>query len=78
MIGQNLPQPKSNNFVDHLEWAGEMYADYAEGMRTDPNEGWWIWNRIVGWTDLGHTEDENRQLRTIATQLSDLLRNVYE
>lgn len=68
----DLELPADESVATRIEWAGERYADLAEGLLT-PDVGWFIWQYIVGWTDLC-TDEERRQYNAIAKNISDLLR----
>ena len=74
MTYTDLELPADNTAATRSEWAGERYADLCEGLMT-PEVGWFVWNVIVGWTDLGATEDEKRQYNEMAKAVSQLLRS---
>lgn len=68
----DLELPADNSAATRLEWAGERYADLCEGIL--PNDvGWFVYNVIVGWTDIGATEDEKRQYLAMSASIADLL-----
>ena len=66
-----LPLPCDNTIATRLEWAGERYADLVEGQ-CSPEIGWFVWNAVMGWTDLC-SEDERRQYLAMANQLEEYL-----
>ena len=63
--------PSSKSLVTRLSWGGDRFNDLCEGALTS-EQGWYIWNVIVGWADLA-TEDERRQYLTLSKCYSDLL-----
>jgi hypothetical protein len=69
----DLELPADNTAATRIEWAGERYADLCEGLMT-PDVGWFVWNVIVGWTDLGATEDEKTAYNAMGQNFADLLR----
>jgi hypothetical protein len=69
----DLELPADNTAATRIEWAGERYADLCEGLLT-PDVGWFVWNVIVGWTDLGATNDEKTAYLAMAQNFADLLR----
>lgn len=68
----DLELPADNTAATRIEWAGERFADLCEGIMTS-EVGWFCWNVIVGWTDLGATADEKTQYLAMAKNFSDLL-----
>jgi hypothetical protein len=64
--------PANQNPETRLVWARERYSELRRGTTT-PDVGWFIWNVVVGWTDLC-TEDERRQYIIEAAKISRLLR----
>jgi len=73
MTYTDLELPADNTAATRIEWAGERYADLCEGLMT-PAVGWFVWNVIVGWTDLGATEDEKAAYNAMGKNFADLLR----
>lgn len=73
----DLELPSDPSFATRLAWAGERYSDLAEGTMP-AHVGWFVWQMVVGWTDIGHTSDECRQLHALAGQIADLCRSLEE
>ena len=73
----DLELPADDSALTRIEWAGERYADLAEGLST-PDVGWFICSYIIGWTDIGATEDEKRAYNAMAKNFSDLLHSMEE
>ena len=69
----DLELPSDNTVETRLEWAGERYADLCEGLLPD-HVGWFIYNVVIGWTDLC-TPEEKRQYNAMGGQIADLLRS---
>jgi len=67
-----LKLPANTHSTTRIAWAGERYADLCEGLMT-PDVGWYVWNIIVGWTDLGATSAEEKAYKALAKQFADLL-----
>lgn len=76
MIG-TLPPLESQKFAERLAWAEAVHQGFLAGKYTDREAGWIAWNRIVGWTDIGHTAQEKRQLLAVAGQLATLLHQLF-
>lgn len=78
-MGSNydLVLPADSTFATRLDWANERAADLAEGVMP-VHVGWLVWNMVVGWTDIGHTKDEVRQLNEMARHISNLCRSLEE
>lgn len=70
----DLELPADESAATRIEWAGERYADLAEGVIPD-DVGWFIWQYIVGWTDIGANEDEKRAYLAMSANFSDLLQS---
>lgn len=68
-----IENPRSVKFEDRIEWCGERLADLAEGMYPPP-VGWFIWQWIVGWTDIGVTPDEAVVYHGFAQRIAELIR----
>jgi hypothetical protein len=66
--------PANQSPATRLAWAGERYSDLCRGA-VSPDTGWFIWNVVVGWTDLC-TEDERRQYLIEAAKISRFLREI--
>ena len=73
MTYTDLELPADNSAATRIEWAGERYADLCEGLLTS-DVGWFVWNVIVGWTDLGATDDEKTAYLAMAQNFAELLR----
>ena len=71
LIDIELP---GTSFDERLEWANNKFVDLCEGI-IDVSEAQYVWNVIIGWTDIGATEDEKRQYVQIANRISDVVRN---
>lgn len=69
----DLELPSDNTVETRLEWAGERFADLAEGILPD-DVGWFIYNVVIGWADLCNDNDR-RQYVAMAGQISELLRS---
>ena len=70
----DLEFPTDNSLPTRIEWAGERIADISEGLLS-ADVGWFVWNLIVGWSDLATTE-ERRQYLAVARVVEELLRGV--
>jgi hypothetical protein len=66
--------PMDNSLPARIEWAGERIADISEGLLS-ADEGWFVWNMVVGWSDLA-TSEERRQYLAVARVVEELLRGV--
>ena len=73
----DLELPADETAATRIEWAGERYADLSEGSISD-DVGWFIWQYIVGWTDIGATKDERRSYLAMARNFADLLNSRKE
>ena len=73
LIEIELPGPRAT-FAERIEWAGERFADVCEGLLT-PTEGQYIWNVIVGWTDIGANDHEKLAYVAIASAIAEVCRN---
>lgn len=56
--------PVEADVATRIEWAGERYADLAEGI-LPPEIAPLLWNIVVGWMDLCDDEDR-RQYKGMA------------
>lgn len=68
-----IENPRSEAFQDRVEWCGERYADIAEGLYPPP-VGWFIWQWIVGWTDIGPAPEEAEAYHRFAQSIAELVR----
>lgn len=69
----HIPLPASSSTDIRIAWAGDIFQDLISGMYST-EEGWFIYNVIVGWTDLC-TENERRQYKQMAKIFTEYLRN---
>lgn len=76
MLRNRFEQPPPEDVEGRIEWAGERYADLAEGKLAREEAGL-LWAIVVGWADLA-TDDERRQYLTLARQLSELQESLIE
>jgi hypothetical protein len=74
MALSSIPLPSSTNINIRIAWAGDIFQDLIYGTY-NTNEGWYIWNVIIGWTDLCTTE-EKRQYLAMAKIFEDYLKNL--
>lgn len=65
------------SFNERLEWANNKFVDLCEGI-IDVTEAQYVWNVIIGWTDIGATEDQKRQYVQIANAISEVVRGNNE
>jgi len=72
MTFSSIPLPASSDANVRIAWAGETFQDLIEGLYTI-EQGWYIWNMIVGWTDLC-TSDEERQYLAMARIYNEYLK----
>jgi hypothetical protein len=70
----DLEFPSDNSLATRIAWAGERIADISEGLLS-ADVGWFVWNIVVGWSDLATTE-EKRQYLAIARVVGELLRGM--
>ena len=68
----DLEMPADESVETRIEWAGERYADLCEGI-IPLDVGRFIWNVVVGWSDLC-SEADRRQYNAMAKNFSDFLR----
>lgn len=61
------------DFEKRMQWANDKFVDLCEGI-IDVNEAQYVWNVIIGWTDIGATEDQKRQYVQIANAISEVVR----
>jgi hypothetical protein len=72
-LSYTIHLPLSSDINTRIAWAGDMFHNLIEGQLT-ANEGWYIWNALVGWTDLC-SANERRQYEQMARIYQDYLRN---
>jgi hypothetical protein len=72
-----LVLPSDSSFAARLEWANERYCDLAED-KMPTHVGWLVYNMVIGWTDIGHTKDEVRQLNAVGGLIAELVRSLEE
>ena len=72
----DLEFPSDSSLATRIAWAGERIADLAEGLLS-ADVGWFVWNIVVGWSDLATTE-EKRQYLAIARVVGELLRGMED
>jgi hypothetical protein len=72
----DLEFPTDNSLAARIEWAGERIADISEGLLS-ADVGWFVWNLIVGWSDLA-TSEERRQYLAVARVVEELLRGMED
>lgn len=72
----DLPLPASRNYSTRIEWAGDRYADIADGTIADREVAWLVWNIVQGWSDLG-TQEERDGYRRMAGQIAQLNRATW-
>lgn len=72
----DLEFPSDNSLVTRIAWAGERIADISEGLLS-ADVGWFVWNMVVGWSDLATTE-EKRQYLAVARIVGELLRGMED
>jgi hypothetical protein len=70
----DLELPRDDSVTTRIEWAGERIADLSEGLLS-MDLGWFVWNIIVGWSDLA-TTDEKRQYLAVSRLVAELLRGM--
>jgi hypothetical protein len=69
--------PETTDLRTRLAWAGERFADLADGT-IDVDTGAYIWGMIIGWTDLNCTEEEKRQFNAIGGAFQTLIGSLKE
>jgi hypothetical protein len=69
-------QPDFPDVNVRIAWAGERFADLIEGQYT-VEEGWYIWNMIVGWSDLC-SEHDRYQYNNMARIFQEYLKSLEE
>jgi hypothetical protein len=72
-ISSTIILPSSTNVNVRIAWAGDAFQDLLEGLYTI-EQGWYIWNLIVGWSDLCGSEDR-RQYSVMARIYDEYLKN---
>jgi hypothetical protein len=70
-VTYEIQLPADDRVETRIAWAGEVFVDICEGLVTN-DVGWYVWQMVVGWSDLC-TAEERRQYLTMAGQISDLL-----
>ena len=67
-----LPGPRAT-FEERIEWAGERFADVCEGLLTR-QQAEYIWNVIIGWTDIGANDEQKLAYVAIASAIAEVVR----
>jgi len=69
----DLELPADSHPETRIYWAGEAFADLAEG-KIDNELGWFIWGMIVGWTDGPCTKGDREAYLRLAHNFETFLR----
>lgn len=72
-LSSTISLPQSSDVNTRIAWAGDLFQDLIEGSLTI-QQGWYIWNAIVGWSDLC-TSEEKRQYSAMARIYEQYLSN---
>jgi len=71
-----MQKPATQSVTDRIEWAGERFADLAEG-KLSIAEADFVVAYVYGWSDLCDV-DSKRQYREMARNISELLSSIRE
>jgi hypothetical protein len=72
-LSSTINLPSSPDVNVRIAWAGDAFQDLIEGLYTK-EQGWYIWNLIVGWSDLC-TSEERRQYLAMSRIYDEYLKN---